>query len=212
MGVNINKNGVIKGELLSEFAANTFDKQYYVEPDGSAWVRVIHHNNPASVRFANNNTFSSQVYLDEDRWLNSGIFTKVNKYELMVKQMTTSGGTEVKYRWIQSASPLTATFENTKEANVTKITTAGYTNSTNYGGMYVLGSTNTYYCCNNGTNGNWFGAFGCQAVWSGGLPGYGGSAVTTGYMDLYLRIDNLSSLTQTSIGKDYVISKEFYEI
>lgn len=36
MSLNINKNGVISTELYSEFIANTFDPNVYVEPDGSA--------------------------------------------------------------------------------------------------------------------------------------------------------------------------------
>lgn len=213
MSLNINKNGVISTELYSEFIANTFDPNTYVEPDGSAWIRIVHHNNPANARFASNNTFSSQVYLDADRWFNASVCNQLSgSWELMVKQKTTIDASEVKYRWIQSVSPMTTgAFEQTKAANVTKITTSGYTNVSSYGGCYILNNS-TYLCCNNGNSGNWFGAFGCWSVWNNGLPGYGGSAVTTGYMDLYLRIDNSkANFDKSSFGNNYIQCREIQE-
>lgn len=214
MSLSIKKSGIIETEFFTEFIANAFDKTTYVEPDGSAWIRIVHHNAPKTSRFASSNTFASQVYLDADRWFNASLCNYLSgSWELMVKQMTTSGGTEVKYRWIQTVNPMTTgQFEATKAANVTKITTSGYTNASAYGGCYIL-NNNTYLCCNNGTSGNWFGAFGCWNVWNEGLPGYGGSAVTTGYMDLYLRIDNTkANLNTTSFGNGFIKSKEIIEI
>lgn len=213
MGSKITKNGIALTDCHSEFIVNTFDTNTYVEPDGSVWIRIVHHNNPAAARFASTDTFISQVYGSVDIWFNASLCNYLSgSWELMVKQMPATGGTEVKYRWIQSVNPMTSgQFEATKAANVTKITTTGYSNASSYGGAYVL-NNNTYICCNSGTNGNWFGAFGAWGTYSSGIPGYAGAAITTGYMDLYLRIDSKANLSQTSIGSNFIKTKEFIEI
>ena len=140
MSLSVKKNGIIETDLISEFIANSFDKNFYVEPDGSIWMRIVHHNNPSNARFASNNTFTSQVYLDANRWFNASLCNYLSgSWELMIKQVLTSGASEVKYRWIQTVNPMTSgAFDQTKAANVTKITTSGYTNASAYGGVYVL--------------------------------------------------------------------------
>lgn len=202
------KTGIVSSEMLSDEIYNIYDTNIYTEPDGSTWIRIAHHNNPANAKFASDDTFSTQVYKDADRWFNVSLCNGLsNAWELMVKQKTTTNATEAKYRWIQYTNPmLTWQFNNTKEANVTKITTSGYSTASSYGGAYILNS-NTYICINNGTNGNWFGAFGCWGVFGGGIPGYGGSAVTTGYMDLYLRVG-----LNTSFNSTLLKSQELIEI
>ena len=211
MSLNINKNGIVNTDLYTEFIANTFDKNLYVEPDGSAWIRIVHHNNPANALFGSGNSFSSQVYLDADRWFNASLCNYLSgSWELMVKQAATSGATEYKYRWIQTTNPMTSNFDQTKAANITKITTSGYTSGA--GGIYYNNGANSYFVINNGSNGNWFGAFGCWSAYQGGIPGYPNTTVTTGYMDLYLRIDDKANLSKTSFGKDYILSKEILEI
>ena len=213
MSLSINKNGIITTDLFTEFIANTFDTNYYVEPDGSMWIRIFHHNNPANARFAQTDTFTTQVYKDADRWFNVKLCDLLSgPWELMIKQKTTSDATEVKYRWIQSTTPMGGTFDTTKAANVTKITTSGYSNNTNAGGAYVFNSS-TYIVINNSTSGNWFGAIGSWGTYQNGIPGYPNSAITTGYMDLYLRIDNAkANLNKTSFGKNYIQSKEIIEV
>ena len=84
---------------------------------------------------------------------------------------------------------MVAVYEDVTANNITRSTSSEYTAST-YGGIYALKS-NTYIVAVNGTKGNWFGAIGCWNIWSGGLPGINGYAITTGYIDLYLRVDNL---------------------
>ena len=212
--MSITKQGIITSSQFTEFISNTYDTNVYIEPDGSAWIRIVHHNHPDTSRFASDASFGTQVYVSADVWFNAALCNYLSgTWELMVKQMTTSGGTEAKYRWIQSVNPMTTgQFEATKAANVTKITTSGYSNPSSYGGCYILNSNNTYLCCNNGTNGNWFGAFGCKVLYQGGLPGYAGVIVTTGYLDLYLRIDSKSNLSQTSIDKNFIKAHSILEI
>ena len=212
MSLNINKNGVISTEFYSEFIANTFDPNVYVEPDGSAQIRIFHHNNPTNARFESNDTFTTQIYKDADRQFNVKLCDLLsNSQELMVKQKTTSNDTETKQRQIQTTTPMGGTFDSTKAANVTKITTSGYSNNTSAGGAYVLNS-NTYIVINNASNGNQFGAIGSQNAHQGGIPGYPNTVVTTGYMDLYLRIDNSkANFDKSSFGNNYIQCREIQE-
>ena len=213
MSLNINKNGLITTELFTEFIANTFDTNFYVEPDGSMWIRIFHHNNPANARFAQTDTFTSQVYKDADRWFNVKLCDLLSgSWELMVKQKTTSDATEAKYRWIQSTTPMGGSYDATVVANVTKITTSGYSVNTNAGGAYVHNS-NTYIVINNSSNGNWFGAIGSWNAHQGGIPGYPNTVISTGYMDLYLRIDSAkANLNQVKFGNNYIQNREIIEV
>ena len=208
----IDKQGCVKIELLSELFANQFDLTNYVEPDGSTWIRIFHHNNPASAIFANTDDFTKPVYKDANRWFNCQILNQINngKWELMVKQKLTSSDSETKYRWIQTVNPYTGNFNQTVAANITKITTSGYSTFANAGGMYKLNSS-TFFCINNSSNGNWFGAIGSWSTYQGGIPGYPNTAVTSGYMDLYLRLDNTNIINSLSIGKNYIRAKEIIE-
>lgn len=211
MGSKITKNGIALTDCHSEFIVNTFDTNTYVEPDGSVWIRIVHHNNPAAARFASTDAFASQVYRSVDIWFNASLCNYLSgSWELMVKQATTSGATETKYRWIQKANPMTATYDQTLLANVTVITN-GYSTVANYGGIYLKNS-NTYLCVNNANSNNWMGAIGSWSAWNSGIPGWGSTAVTTGYLDLYLRIDSKANLSRTSIGSNFIKTKEFIEI
>lgn len=208
--LKITKNGIIQNEYITEFLANTYDKNVYIEPDKSCWIRLFHHNNPASVKFASTDTFATKVYKDADRWFNISLCNRLsNSWELMIKQKTTSSATETKYRWIQYYNPMTATFADVDLADVTINTSSGYSTVSNYGGIYYKNSS-TYLCVNNAVSNNWMGAIGCWTAWGNGIPGWGTTAITTGYLDLYLRIDRSSDLT--SIMQDILISPEIIEI
>lgn len=165
-----------------------YDKNIYKEPDGTLWVRVIHHNNPASALFSSSDSFASGVYKDADRWFDLYMIKRgLGSYEFMVKQKTTSSATETKYRWIQTKDPFTATYNDVKPASVTRITTSGYTDG-GFGGLYILNS-NTHMVIANTSNGNWYGAFGCWTPYNGGIPGYPNTTITNGYMDLYVKVN-----------------------
>jgi hypothetical protein len=212
MGVSITKQGVVKASAFSETFVNPLDTHFYEELDKSIWIRLVHHNNPTDLKFASSNTFTSSVYIDENRWFYVSIVNAItnNTYEFMIKQKPLSTDTESKYRWIQTVNPFTAVFEDVDAADVTKITTTGYSNHSSYGGIYKFGS-NTYFVANNSNKGNWWGALGCWTAISGGIPGYGGAIIKTGYIDLYLRIDNQTN-NIASIFKNSIKSSEFIEI
>ena len=139
---SILRTSVIKTSHFTNSLLSKYDSTLYQEPDGSIWIRIFHHNNPANALFASTDTFSSSVYLDADRWFNVSILNLItnNTYELMIKEMVASGGTEDKYRWIQTVNPMTAVFGDVDEADVTKITTTGYSTASSYGGIYYIKS------------------------------------------------------------------------
>lgn len=200
-GLNkIYKAGITQGQEISEIDGMSnlkYDSNIYIEPDGSAWVRIFHHNNPTSYKFVSGDTFTTGVYKDENRWFNFDLCNYTDKWEFIVKSKATPDATEYKYRWIQTKNPLTATFADVAAANVTKITTTGYT-SYSWGGLYKINSS-TFLCTNNGTNGNWWGAVGAWNAHQGGIPGWT-TVITTGYEDVYLRIDNITT-TMPTIAK-----------
>ena len=172
-----------------------YDQSIYTEPDGTQWLRIAHHNNPAGGLFSSSDVWANGVYKDANRWFDIyGVLSQVSRYEFMVKQKTTSDATETKYRWIQSVNPLTASYAQVAPGAVTRITTSGYTDG-GYGGLYILNS-NTHMCIANASNGNWYGAFGCYTAYSGGIPGYPNTTITSGYMDLYVNVTGLDFATE----------------
>ena len=205
---NITNNGIVEGRGMYESPATDtlkYDKTIYTEPDGSKWVRIFHHDKPASNLFDYNSSWKDGVYKNTNVWFDVyGNIELAPKYELMVKQKTTDSATETKYRWIQYKSPLTAVWDDVKPASVTRITTSGYTDG-NFGGLYIL-NTNTHMVIANSNNGNWYGATGCYTVYSGGIPGYPNTTITSGYMDLYIRIyPNVKFIKNTGFSAEHLI-------
>ena len=176
----------------SLFEALTYDKTIYTEPDGTQWIRIAHHNNPANALFASTDDFVNSVYKDTNRWYQvEEACGLLNSNEFMVKQKNTSDATEAKFRWIQTKSLLTATYNDVAPSTITKNTTTGYTDGT-YGGIYIKGG-NARLCIADGTNGDWWGAIGSWTAYHGGIPAHPtGGTVTTGYIDLYIRVDNVN--------------------
>lgn len=186
-----------------------YDQTIYTEPDGSQWVKIVHHNNPASKLFGSGNTFATTVYIDEDRWFNASLCDSVNQWEFMVKEAVAADGTELKYRWIQDANPMTAVYADVGSAKITKYTSEdGYNNFTSgWGGIYKKNS-NTFLSQNSGTASSWWGAIGSWTAYQGGIPGFGNNTasthiIKTGYLDLYLRIDNLTFCETDSVARTY---------
>lgn len=209
--MSIKKNGIINEKVFTETLSCQYDTNYYVEPDGSVWIRIFHHNNPASGLFASTDSFTTSVYKDANRWFNVSLCNNISgTWELMIKQKLTISDAETKYRWSQKTNPMLGSYADVAptSSNIVKNTSSGY--STTSGGIYKLNS-NTYLVVANQNNGNWFGAIGAWSEYQGGIPGYPNTAITTGYMDLYLRID-VKSNNKTSKNKVGFISNNFYEI
>lgn len=187
----VKKNTQVKCRNFSELPLK-YDDTIYVEPDGSMWVRIVRQNNPTSNKFASTDSFTTSVYKSANTWFYAAFCNYVDKWELMVKQIIQNATSETKYRWVQQYNPMTATYANVARANITYNTSTGYaTPATTYGGLYNHG-INTKLCANNNSNGNWFGAIGAWGAHAGGIPGWNNTVITTGYEDLYLRIDNVT--------------------
>lgn len=196
----VRKNGITEIQNISEFDALSYlkyDPNLHIEPDGSAWVHIYHHNHPNLGSFASTDTFATSVKKDENRWFNgTQVCNQLNKWEFLIKYAFTEGGTEYKERWIQTKNPENAVFGDVDPADVTRITGDGYKTGT-WGGLYKKNSS-AYWVLNNTNSGNWWGATGSFSVYEGGIPGYGGTITTTGYNDLYVRIDNVLSTVSTN--------------
>ena len=188
----INKNGQVQFSTIYEnglIEKLHYDKTIYTEPDGSTWVRVFHHNDPTtSGLFIRDSDWEHGVYESANKWYDiEQIIPLLIKYEFMVKQKTTSSANEVKYRWVQTANPLTCVYGDVSPGHVTINTSTGYANSSQ-GGLWKMNS-NARMCIANSSSGNWYGAMGSWSVYNtNNVPGYPNSNISTGYLDFYVRI------------------------
>ena len=172
---------------------SAYDSNIYYEPDGSAWIRVFHHNNPASNKFSSSDTFTTSFKKNDNMWWDMPKFNQItdNIYDIMVKYKTTSNAGEIKHRWVQYTNPMSGTFEDTTYNKVTKSYYYGSTIMNNfYGGFYRDTSNNAYIVHNDNDRGNWFGAIGCWSSFQNGIPGPNGTIITSGYVDVYMHIPN----------------------
>lgn len=214
----INKNGIVKTTNLIEQNGLEFlkyDSSIYVEPDGSCWIKIFHHNNPTGVKFSASSTYANSVYIDVDRWFNVEVCSHVNKWEFIIAQQPNNTDAVSKFRFSQTKNPMTCTFSDVDAADIIKITSDGYaTSSSSYGGIYYK-NTNTYLACNNASSTSWWGAIGCWTAYNSGIPGYNEIVVKSGYIDLYLRIDNIDFSSPTIariLNSKAMLSREFIEI
>lgn len=206
----ITKTGLIKNSASSEYPFTQhlkYDPEIYFEPDGSVWVHIYHHNNPEAAIFASSNTFANSCYLDTNRWFNATeICNQLNKWEFLIKYTHTSSETESKERWIQSKNPENAVYADVDPEDIIRITDNGYAVGT-WGGLYKKNNS-AYWVMNSGNSSSWWGATGAFQIYQGGIPGYGGKTVTTtGYNDLYVRIDNIDF---DQINKAWITKSNIY--
>lgn len=180
MSLNINKQGQFLETNLNE---------YHIEPDGSIWEHVFHHNNPANNKFASSDTFASGVYKNANAWFNFQICNELTSWEILLIQNKENYSPIQKFRWIQQANPLTATYNDVTADSITRISTTGYT-TCSWGGLYKKNSS-TYLCANNGNSSNWWGAIGAWGSYQGGIPCWNGITPITGCVDVYIRVDNI---------------------
>ena len=191
-GVDIQKSGVVEVPLLVDTtrtiagARSQYDTNIYEEPDGSRWIRVFHHANPSSSNlFSSTDSFTTHVYKDTNRWFDVSICNQLSSWELMIKQKPSSTDTLQKYRWKQYVNPMLATESDVSADKVTYNTSTGYTSCARKG-LYKL---NKWTYLSQGDV--WWGAVGSWSSLSSGLPGWNVTTISsTGYMDLYVRIDD----------------------
>lgn len=197
--MKFNKNGIITSGNL---------KEYHIEPDGSVWEQCLYHNNPSVNLFSSSDSFATGVYKSDEMWFDFTRCKELSSFEFLYIQQTTKGGAYTKYRWVQTKSPFTATYEDVAPSAVTRVTTSGYTDG-GYGGMYHLGG-NTYFVVANSNKGNWYGATGCWTAYQGGIPGYPNTTVTTGSVRVFIRVD--VSKVKDYKGNDVFVTNSIVEI
>ena len=206
MNLNISKEGVLNNSQLNE---------YHVEPDGSIWEHIFHHERLDINSFSpsDKDYFSTQmVYKSPQIWFNFNLCNKISTdWELLWIQKPLITDQFEKFRWIQHANPLTATFADVAVANITKNTSAGYTDS-GYGGLYKYDDDNkTFLCANNGTASDWWGACGKYGFYKNGTPALHGKVVTTGQIDIFVRIDSIVRNAKIYKEGNLTMENNFYE-
>ena len=110
-------------------------------------------------------------------------------------------------------SPFGTSYDAVKPASVTRVTTSGYTDG-GFGGLFKMNSS-TYLVVANSNSGNWFGATGSWTAHNGGIPGYPSTTITSGFVNLYIRIDNTtvpSGVLDTKIKSELMQSSNFIEL
>lgn len=215
--MSLSKTGVWKGREFSNYSyCSIISPQVIQEPDGSIWLQIYRLNNPTTNGyFSKTDTFVNGVYLDENRWFNINACDAFSKWELLVKQKATETTvTESKYRWIQTVNPMIATHAEVATDKITYITTSGYSTHT-YGGMYKKNSSCYLSQHVPDQPGWWWGVIGPWQLNDSSIPAWAGVSVTTGYTEVYIRIDN-NSLSPTDKAKIFnnqdTIGLEFIEI
>ena len=211
--MSISKIGIWADKCFSSSIVNQYDSSTYVEPDGSVWIRIFHHNDPTNNGVFNaSDSFIKSVYLDDNRWFNVALCNHISgNWELMIKQKLLATDNETKYRWIQKYNPMTATYAQVAESNITKNTSTGYSTISGGGGLYKFTTSVTYIACNNNNENHWLGAIRASSLFNSGIPAYVTGIITTGYTDLYLRVDNIIT-PNFRINAGGAMATDFYEI
>lgn len=192
--MSVDRQGVVK--------AHNFD-EYIIESDGTVFYHVFHHVSPSTGLFRNTDDFANGVYIDENRWFHCNILNELSEWEFLYVQKQTAISAVQKIRWKQSKNPFLATYADVAPGKITNVSSA------TAGGMYKLASSNLYFCIANSNEGDWFGGIGCSSVWNDGILGYPNNVVTTGSIDLYVKVP----YTQAQIRKlDMITVNNFYEI
>ena len=151
--------------------------------DGSTWVKLMHHNNPAANLFTTSNcknneaeNLYSKLYLIET---DANFKSTDGYYEYLVKEKATSASTETTIRMKQTSNPAT-----TSTITGVVIVDAGTAPTARLIGLKHNGSSAYMH---NGSS--WWCAVGAWNRYNGGIPGFL-DTVTSGYLDFYMRIDS----------------------
>ena len=183
----VKKDGVVEAVAFSELYGR-YDNSVRIEPDGSAWMRMVHHADPTTYLFSSSDSFATSVYKDARRWFHGKICDYTDRWEFMIVQKADSSASTLKYRWVQTKNPNTAAWAEVAASTITKNTGSGYSDFST-GGLYKINNS-TFYCANDGTQGNWWGAVGAWGSHQGGIPAWGSVIVNDGgFEDLYIRLD-----------------------
>jgi hypothetical protein len=195
MSVQFGENGNCNLKELQTLVPD-LDMELYITDDNCVFARVVHHNNNSGTTlFTKDNVTDIQT---EDLY---------SRLYLMEQFRNTDGGFEFLvlqeddtniYRWKQSSNPTTTT------------ACTDYVNISNTSAGLMLCSGNTFMA-HSSSSGNWWCAVGAYTKYNTGIPGFGGKTVT-GYLDFYVRIDNLPDRNKMSIYENYVVCNDVYEL
>lgn len=168
------KTGVVKINNLIEF-----NDKFKILSDGSVFLQILRHNNPASNLFTSQNCwfnnepnlFSNLIILKDCSMLNN-----LDTYEFLGIERQSSAGTIKQVRWTQTSNPaLSSTIQGYN------LISGAWYNPTGNG----LKTDNTKSAMHNSNV--WWGACGCYTSYNGGIPGYS-FVITNGYLELYIKI------------------------
>ena len=170
----IYKTGIVK---VNNYVEYVNDKIIILE-DGSIFIQILYHNNPASQLFTENNCWSNDAdgLYSNLHILKTPLYNSLSIYEFIVYEKLESSSTETIFRWSQTSNPaLTST--------ITGKTTISGSVAHNEG----LKTTGSYAAMHNGNS--WWCACGSWTPYQGGIPGFNG-IVKTGYIKLYIKVPN----------------------
>ena len=98
-----------------------------------------------------------------------------------------------KHRWKQTVNPFTATYDNVSTSqNIAPVLGDGYVNGGIRGLFRQTNPNSTFFAITGSKNTHWYGATGSWTAYQGGIPGYPDTVITTGCVDIYVRIDSLN--------------------
>ena len=150
-------------------------------PSEPVWLRILHHNAPATNLFTQDNCkdnddenlFSKlKVLFDNDNFRRAD-----GNYEFMVKERLEATSDEQTYRWTQTSNPTASTCTGYNLISQTNNPNRSFGLSFGPTGNCLFSNKNAWWC-----------ATGCWTAYQGGIPGFN-NVVKTGYMDLYIRVD-----------------------
>lgn len=195
-GDKVKKNGDI--ESSSFIALGGMNDLSVMSYDGAYWLKVLRHSNPSDLtaRFSTSNygnlitnpaLYSRLSDIPKCR-------SKEGKFEFLVRQKPKETDSTAILRWTQTNDPTTTTtpsdFVNIENCN----------SATQ--GIRKNGSSAYLTAYNPNATTNWFGACGAVSSHQGGIPGFNTAVITTGFLELWVRIDNtnldLTDLTTTA--------------
>lgn len=186
---SITKQGQVISKSISE----------YIEHDGALWIPIMVHDVKNGINmFSSSDKFSDGlVYKNHLCWADFNLISTESRpesgyYEFLVIQEDGTNRVLNQYRWKQTVSPLTATWEDVNPNTIgSKVIRISSTTTNNYAGMYKMNS-NEYMCFANTSKGNWYGC-GVWSLWGGTagtngyIPGYNGVQIY-GLQMLYMRV------------------------
>lgn len=156
----------------------------YLEYRDCLWVKVLHHNRPASNIFTtanakniNTENLFSKLYLFDDT---TRFKSTSGKYEFMVREKLESTSTENIGIWSQTSSPT---------ANAIAGYTQIYTSTGSWPRSFGLTHQSANAVFDDSGSSTWWCSCGCNTAYQGGIPSFWGIC-KTGYLDLYIRVDN----------------------